>query len=112
LNTNAGPQVVALSGISSGAANESQTLTVTATHNNPSLLGTLNVSYSSPSTSGTLTFTPLSGATGTATITVRVQDDGSVNNFITRTFNLTVTALVSHTIFAEAESGTLVAPMT
>ena len=58
LATNPGPQTVNLSGIGSGAANESQTLSVTASHNNSSLLGSINVAYTSPATSGTLSFTP------------------------------------------------------
>src|SRR5256885_8391474 len=38
INENAGTQTVKLSGISSGATNEDQTLTVTATSSNPELI--------------------------------------------------------------------------
>jgi len=48
------------------------------------------VSYSSPNSSGSLWFTPVSGASGTATITVTVYDSQDVNNSITRTFVVTV----------------------
>jgi hypothetical protein len=66
----AGTQTVSLSGISSGAANETQTLTLAATSSNLSLIPTPTVSYVSPNTSGSLTFAPVANANGTATITV------------------------------------------
>lgn len=112
LNTNAGLQTIALSGIGSGAANESQTLTVTATHNNAALLGALGVNYSSPSSSGSLSFTPVNGAVGSATVTVTVSDGGPSNNVVSRSFVVNITAAATATIFVEAESGTLVSPMT
>ncbi|HXI49999.1 MAG TPA: Ig-like domain-containing protein, partial [Candidatus Saccharimonadales bacterium] len=111
LNTTAGPQTVALSGIGSGAANESQTLVVTASQNNPSLLTGLSVSYTSPAATGTLAFTPVAGATGTATITVSANDGGASNNVVSRSFTVTVSTNTSRTLFLEAESGTLTAPM-
>lgn len=111
LSTNAGPQTVALSGIGSGAANESQTLVVTASQNNPSLLSGLSVSYTSPAATGTLAFTPVAGATGTATITVSVNDGAAANNVVSRSFTVTVSTNTSRTLFLEAESGTLTSPM-
>ncbi len=111
LATNPGPQTVNLTGIGSGAGNESQTLTVTATHNNPSVLGALNVAYSNPATSGTLSFTPNSGASGTAVVTVTVNDGGASNNTIVRTFNVVVGTVPATTLFLEAESGSRVSPM-
>jgi hypothetical protein len=62
----AGTQTVSLSGISSGAVNETQTLTLVASSSNPSLIPNPAVSYVSPNTSGTLTFTPVANANGTA----------------------------------------------
>ena len=87
---NAGPQSVSLAGIGTGAANETQTLTVTATSSNPSLIPNPAVSYTSPNASGGLTFTPATDASGTATITVTVNDGQAANNTVTRTFTVTV----------------------
>ena len=112
----AGPQVVALSGISSGSATEIQPLTVTATHDNPSLLGIISVTYLSPAPIATLTFTPLPGATGSATIQVTVNDGGSVNSTITRAFTVTVNPTpdpgnTMNTVLVEAESNDRLPPM-
>ena len=90
LNENAGLQTVNLSGISSGAANEVQTLTVTATSSNPALVPNPTVTYTSPNSTGSLTFTPAANASGTATVTVTVNDNGASNNVVTQTFTVTV----------------------
>ena len=92
INANAGLQTVNLTGISSGAANESQTLTVTAVSSNPALISNPTVNYASANTTGTLTFTPVKNAAGTVTITVKVNDGQTQNNTITRTFTVTVKA--------------------
>jgi hypothetical protein len=81
---------VSLSGITSGATNEIQTLKVAATSSNGALISTPSVRYTSPSTTGKLTFTPVANATGTGTITVTVNDGGASNNIVTRTFTVTV----------------------
>jgi hypothetical protein len=111
LAAGSGQQTVSLSGISSGAANEIQTLTVTATSSNPSLVPSPTVAYTSPNATGTLRFTPVAGAGGTATITVTVNDGQSQNNTIVRSFTVTVSGSAAQTIYVEAESGTRVAPM-
>jgi hypothetical protein len=90
LNENAGAQTVNLSGISSGASNEIQTLTVTASSSNPSLVPNPAVNYTSPGTGGVLTFAPVAMAFGSATITVTVNDGGTSNNVISRSFTVTV----------------------
>ena len=90
INENAGPQVVNLSGITSGAANENQALTVTATSGNTNLIPDPAVNYLSPNTNGSLTFTPVAYANGSTTISVTVNDGGASNNIITRTFTVTV----------------------
>jgi hypothetical protein len=90
VNGNAGLQTVTLSGITSGAANEIQTLKVTVSCGNRSLISTPSVRYTSPNTCGTLTFTPLANANGTATVTVTVNDGGTSNNIVTRTFAVIV----------------------
>src|SRR4029077_10535621 len=60
----AGLQSVSLGGISSGAANETQVLSVQATSANPSVIPDPSVTYSSPGNTGLLTFTPAANATG------------------------------------------------
>jgi hypothetical protein len=90
LNENAGLQTVNLSGITSGATNQTQTLTVTASSSNPSLIPTPAVNYTSPNTTGSITFTPVASALGSATITVTVNNGGTSNNLVSRTFTVTV----------------------
>src|SRR5262249_41393088 len=86
-------QTVPLTGISSGAPNESQTLAVAAVSSNTGLVPTPTVAYTSPNSTGTLNFTPVPTATGAATITVTVDDgSGSGNATFARSFTVTVTA--------------------
>jgi hypothetical protein len=87
---NAPRQTVTLSGVSSGAVNEIQTLSVTATSSNPALIPDPAVSYSNPDTTGLLTFQPAPAASGTAIITVTVNDGGLSNNIVSRSFTVTV----------------------
>ena len=91
INENAGLQTVNLSGITSGATNEVQTLTVTASSSNTGLIPTPTVTYTSPNTTGSITFTPATNAYGSATITVTVNDGGASNNLVSRSFTVTVT---------------------
>jgi hypothetical protein len=90
INESAGLQTVNLSGITSGATNESQTLTVIATSSNTGLIPTPAVNYTSPNTTGSITFIPVAFAFGSATITVTVNDGGASNNIVSRTFTVTV----------------------
>ena len=90
LAQNVSAHAVALSGISSGAANESQTLTVSAVSSDTSLVPNPTVSYFTPNTSGTLTLNPVADAFGTATITVTVDDGASLNSVVVRTFTVTI----------------------
>ena len=80
IDEDAGPQVINLTGIGSGATNETQNLTITATSSTPTLIGDPVISYSSPNAVGTLTFTPVTNANGIATITVTVKDNGGTAN--------------------------------
>src|SRR5262249_15132844 len=93
INEGAGQQTVNLSGISSGASNEVQTLSVTATSSNPSLIPNPTVNYTSPNATGTIAFTPATGAGGSATITVTVNDGGATSNTVSRAFTVTVNRL-------------------
>jgi hypothetical protein len=90
INENAGLQTVNLSGITSGATNEVQTLTVTAASSNPSLIPTPTVNYTSPNATGSISFIPVPNAFGSANVTVTVNDGGSSNNLVSGTFKVTV----------------------
>jgi hypothetical protein len=93
VNQNAGKQTVSLSGIGSGSPNESQILAVTASSSNTGLIPTPAVSYTSPGTTGSISFTPVASAYGSAIITVTVNDGGTSNNVVSRTFTVSVNAL-------------------
>lgn len=89
---NAGLATVNLAGISDGSTGESQTVTITATSSNQTLIPNANisVSYNGSATTGTLSYTPATNQSGTATITVTANDGFSSNNTIVRTFTVTV----------------------
>src|SRR5205814_1758368 len=90
VNEDAGLQIIALNGIGSGASNETDTLTVTASSSNPALIADPFVSYSNPHTFGSVLFSPTANAFGQATITVTVNDGQPSNNIASRTFTVTV----------------------
>lgn len=85
-------QSVSLSGISDGSTNETQSISISASSSNTALVPTPTVSYSSPNSSGTLFYKPNAGQSGTAVISVTVNDGWTVNNTLTRTFTVTVKA--------------------
>ena len=92
----AGQQTVSLAGITAGPL-EAQVLTVTATSDNPGLIPNPPVAYTSPNAAGSLSYTPVANQSGTAVITVKVQDNGGTANngvdTVTRTFTVAVTAV-------------------
>jgi hypothetical protein len=96
------PQVVNLSGITPGPANDSaQTVTITATSSNPSLILNPTVNYSNPDITGTLTLTPATtNVFGTSTITVIVRDNGGTDNggvdSVTNTFLVSLQGLTNY----------------
>jgi hypothetical protein len=90
INENAGLQTVNLGGITSGATNEVQTLTVTASSSNPALIPTPTVFYTSPNTTGSISFAPVLFGYGSASITVTVNDGGTSNNIVSHSFTVTV----------------------
>jgi hypothetical protein len=90
LPRNSGPKVINLSGISSGAANELQAVTITARSSNPSVLPNPAVTYKSGNATGTLTLTPVSETTGTATVTVTLSDGQAQNSTFERTFEVVI----------------------
>ena len=88
------PQVVVLTGISDGQTGESQTLTITATSSNPTVIPDPVVVDNNDGTAQ-LTYTPASNQFDPAvTITVTVVDSGSntapSDNTISRSFNVNV----------------------
>jgi hypothetical protein len=79
-----------LSGISSGATNQNQTLHITAVSSNPNLIPKPIIAYINPRTTGTLVFRPTLNASGSAVITVTING-GNNNNIITQSFTVVVT---------------------
>ena len=94
--SNAGAQTVAgwATGLSAGPANESgQALNFIVTNNNNALFS----AQPAVSPTGTLTYTPAAAASGTATVSVRIHDDGTTANggidtSAVQTFTITTTA--------------------
>ena len=80
LRQNDPPLTIPLTGITTGATNEFQTLTVTAASDRPQLIGAPSIDFTSPNPTGSLTLVPVTNASGTATITVIVKDNGGTLN--------------------------------
>ena len=111
LEADVGPQLINLSGIRSGAPNEDQLLSVSASSSNPGVIPAPEISYASPGSSGILTLVKAVGTNGTTIITVTVSDG---QHLISRSFAVTVNPLPAAsqaTYFLEAESGTMSSPM-
>jgi hypothetical protein len=72
-------QTVSLAGISAGGG-ESQPLRVTTTSSANGLVPDPTVTYTSANATGDIAFTPVSDQSGTATITVTVEDGGLDND--------------------------------
>jgi hypothetical protein len=70
----AGTQVVPLTGITTGAPDEAQTLTVAASSDLEALTGVPVIDYTSGAGTATLTFTPAPNQSGLAVINVTVSD--------------------------------------
>lgn len=91
-----GLRSISLLGISSGP-NETQTLTIAPTSNNPSLFSTLAVVYANPNATGTLNLVPAANQSGSALITITLTDNGGTLNggvnITTRTFTVNVTSV-------------------
>ncbi len=100
IDEDAAEQTVNLSGITAGAG-ETQPLAIEATSSNTALIPNPTVYYTSPDVTGSLRFTPVSNQSGTVVITAKVIDGGldgnfgttSDNNFVTRSFTVTVNAV-------------------
>jgi hypothetical protein len=79
-----------IDGISSGAANEVQTLTISAVSSDPALLPNPVITYTSPSTNAGMSLAPTPNASGACTVTVTVSDG---TDTFSRTFSVTVYAV-------------------
>jgi hypothetical protein len=88
---NAGSQVVALTGIGVGSGN---TLAVSAVSSDSTIIAAPTVNYTSPNSTGTVTIAPVAGASGSATITVSVNNGAASNNLVSETFTVTVAPIL------------------
>jgi len=86
-------QTVNFAGVGTGAANEIQALSVTATSDNPALIPNPAVNYVPSGATGSLSFTPVANASGTAVITVTVSDEQAENGSVSRSFAVNVSAV-------------------
>jgi hypothetical protein len=86
LQENNSAVTVALAGISSGSAAENQPLSLTAFSSSTNVVPNPTVNYASPNSTGSLTLQPKAGASGSAIITVMVDDGGATNNTVMQTF--------------------------
>jgi hypothetical protein len=107
VDSTAGPQLISLSGITSGAFNESQHLSVVAETSEPGIVPLPEVEYTSPNETGLLRLEPVAYTNGSSIITVTVSDG---QHSTSRSFRVNV----SHaevTYYLEAESGNVQSPM-
>lgn len=88
-NQDSVPQVVPLTGISSGTTN-AVSLNITAVSTDTNLLSSLAVNYTSPNTMAALTLTPGTNLFGTATVTVTIDNGLPTNNTVSQSFLVTV----------------------
>jgi hypothetical protein len=88
---NSAPQIVNLSGITSGATNKNQKIQISVTSSSRSLISS-TVSYTNPNTAGTLTLKPGRNAIGTTTVTVTVNNGSKSDNIVTQKFTVTILA--------------------
>ena len=106
VNEDAPEQTVNLQGISAGPS-ESQLLRITASSSNSTLIPYPAVQYTSPNATGSLIFTPSSNLSGSATITVVLEDAGLDDDFATTSDNLTVTRTFLITVVPVNDAPTL-----
>jgi hypothetical protein len=86
----AAAQIITLTGISSGLPAKNPLLKISAVSSNPRLVPTPRISYTSPASTAALTIQPPPNNTGSALITVTVNNGARSNNIIRRTFTVTV----------------------
>jgi hypothetical protein len=97
-----------VTGISCVATNENPKLKLVAKSSNSSLIHNPKVIYSNPGATATLTFSPTSKKTGTAIITVTLNDGArKINNVFTRNFMITVLSNSVTTPLVAIQAGTV-----
>ena len=101
-----GGKTVRLAGITAGG-NESQPLRVTATSSQTGLLPHPTVSYSTPDREGTLFLQSVNGQSGSAIVTVKLEDGGPDHNLETSADNAFVIKTFSVVVEAENDPPTL-----
>ncbi|WP_197998444.1 tandem-95 repeat protein, partial [Gimesia aquarii] len=99
IDEDAGQQTINLTGIFAGGG-ETQTLTVTASSDNTALIADPVVAYTSANPTGSLTYTPIANQSGSASITVTV-DDGQMG-IITQTFTVIVNSINDAPVASDA----------
>jgi hypothetical protein len=100
LREDPGTITVPLTGISPGSTNETQTLTITATSSNPALVPDPQTLYTQRTSTGKLIFQPAANLSGTARITVTIDDGQALNNRVSRSFNVTIVPVNDRPYFA------------
>ena len=86
-----GELTLSLSGITPGC--ETEEVNVNARSSNPALIPDPVVDYTNPNSTGRLRYKPMANASGSAVITVTVDDGQAENNQVSRSFNGAVTAV-------------------
>jgi Ca2+-binding RTX toxin-like protein len=104
-----GTHAIALRGITD-ADGDTQPLKVTATTSDPNLIQDLLVAYTTNLPTGTAYFKTAPNASGTATISVTVEDGGFDRNLATTGDNKRVTKMISVQVGPSADAPTLNTP--
>ena len=90
LDTNAGRQLVPLTGIQPPTFTRTNSLVFSADCDNTNLITDLTIDYVSPAPTGNLNFNIASDAAGVANITITLRNLESVHSSVTRSFKITV----------------------
>lgn len=102
---------VPLSGISAGIGDVGQSLTVTASSSNPSILPDPTVTYTSPEMTGSLSLAPIQNIFGEVDVTVTVQDDGGTadggDDSFSQTFHVIITPVNDPPSFVKGSDPTI-----
>lgn len=89
INEDAPIQNISLTGISAGGG-EIQTLSIYAESRDETIIENPTISYTQGNTSATLSYAPVANKSGSVIIDVYVNDLGSTNNIVTRSFTVNV----------------------
>ena len=93
-------ETVSLTGIGLGATGSKSAARITTTSSNSRLASVSVIHYASPGTNGALTLRLTPAMTGTATITVTLNNGGKSNNIVRQSFTVTVVPPVPPTLAA------------